>query len=193
MTTYSNAQVSQITPLPAGEHLAVLEGTGYNNTVCHTQGENILYQRSRFATQLPVSCRYTPSHFWLLEESAGVWRIGFTKLATWLLGDPVEFEFSVRAGAAVSVGQEIGWVEGLKALHTLYPVAEGQFLSACEEIISDITLIGSDPYGLGWLYRVRGKPAAESVDVHAYITVLDEAVDNVIRGREEECGGTCAG
>jgi hypothetical protein len=86
MTTYSNAQVSQITPLPAGEHLAVLEGTGYNNTVCHTQGENILYQRSRFATQLPVSCRYTPSHFWLLEESAGVWRIGFTKLATWLLG-----------------------------------------------------------------------------------------------------------
>ena len=158
-----------------------------------TQGGNILYQRSRFATQLPVCCRYTPSHFWLLEESAGVWRIGFTKLATWLLGDPVEFEFSVRAGAAVSVGQEIGWVEGLKALNTIYSVAEGEFLCACEEIISDITLIGSDPYGLGWLYRVRGKPAAESIDVHAYITLLNEAVDNVIRGREAECGGTCAG
>lgn len=160
--------------------------------MCQTAGGTILYQRSRFATELPASCRYTPSHFWLSEESAGVWRIGFTKLATWLLGDPVEFEFRPRAGVVVSVGQEIGWVEGLKALNTIYSVAEGEFLQAGEEIASDITLIGSDPYGLGWLYRVRGKPTAESVDVHAYIALLDEAVDNVIRGREDECGGANA-
>ena len=158
-----------------------------------TQGGNILYQRSRFATQLPICCRYTPSHFWLLEESPGVWRIGFSKFATWLLGDPVEFEFSARAGAAVLVGQEIGWVEGLKALDTIYSVAEGEFLGAGEAIANDITLLGSDPYGLGWLYRIRGKPAAESLDVHAYITLLDEAVDNVIRDRQGECGGAYAG
>lgn len=154
---------------------------------------SIPYRRSRFVTELPESCRYTSSHFWLLEEAEGVWRIGFTKFAAWLLGDPVEFDFSVAAGAVVRVGQEIGWVEGLKALTTIYCAAGGEFLGAGDEIRSDITLIDSDPYARGWLYRVRGKPAPESVDVHRYVALLDEAVDSVIRGREEECGGNCEG
>ena len=83
-------------------------------------GETIPYRRARFATRLPADRRYTASHYWLLEESKGVWRIGFTKFATWLLGDPVEHQFSILAGSAVAVGQDIGWVEGLKALHTVY-------------------------------------------------------------------------
>lgn len=154
---------------------------------------SIPYQRSRFATALPADRRYTPSHFWLLEESDGVWRVGFTKMATWLLGDPVEFEFKVRSGAPMAAGEEIGWVEGMKAVHTIHAAAAGEFLGAGEEIRRDITLIDSDPYARGWLYRVRGKPAADSVDVQAYVAVLDEAIDNVLRARREECGGDCEG
>ena len=112
-------------------------------------------------------------------------------MATWLLGDPVEFAFSVRPGATIAAAQEIGWVEGLKALHTLYAVAEGEFLEAGVEIARDITLLESDPYDRGWLYRVRGNPAPGAVDVHAYMALLHDAVDAVIRGREEECGGDC--
>ena len=156
-------------------------------------GEHIAYHRSRFATQLPADRRYTSSHFWLAEEAGGIWRVGFTKLATWLLGDPVEFEFSVRPGTRIAGGQEIGWVEGLKALHTVYSVAEGEFLEAGSAIASDITLIEADPYERGWLYRVRGNPAPGAVDVHRYMALLDDAVDAVIRGREEECGGACEG
>ena len=156
-------------------------------------GGHIPYRRSRFSTQLPADRHYTASHFWLLEEAGGVWRIGFTKMATWLLGDPVEFAFPVRPGTWIAAGQEIGWVEGLKALHTVYSVAEGPFLEAGSEIASDITLIDADPYERGWLYRVRGNPAPGAVDVHRYMAFLDDAVDAVIRGREQECGGACEG
>ena len=156
-------------------------------------GETILYQRARFATRLPVDRHYTASHYWLLEESVGVWRIGLTGLATWLLGDPVEHELSVPAGSAVAVGQEIGWVEGLKALSTIFSVAEGEFLGAGDEIQSDITLLQSDPYERGWLYRVRGKPAPDSLDVHGYVTVLDRTIDETLVERQEECDGPYAG
>jgi glycine cleavage system H protein len=155
--------------------------------------ETILYQRGRFATRLPVDRRYTPSHYWLLEESEGVWRIGFTKLAAWLLGDPVEHEFSILAGSTVAVGQEIGWVEGLKAIHTVCSVAEGEFLGSGDEIQTDITLIESDPYERGWLYRVRGKPAPDSLDVHRYAAVLDQTIDEAMLDRQEECEGPHAG
>jgi glycine cleavage system H protein len=155
--------------------------------------EPIHYRRSRFTTQLPTDRRYTPSHCWLLEEAPGIWRVGFTQLATWLLGDPVEFAFTAGPGTRIVPAQEIGWVEGLKALHTIHSVAEGEFLDAGSEIAADITLIGSDPYQRGWLYRVRGNPDPAAVDVQGYLTQLDQAVDAVIRGRESECGGECDG
>jgi glycine cleavage system H protein len=156
-------------------------------------GETIPYRRSRFVTSLPAERRYTASHCWLAEEPDGIWRVGMTKFAAWLLGDLVEYEFSAPAHSAVTVGQEIGWLEGLKSLTTIRAVAEGAFLGSGSEIASNITLIESDPYERGWLYRVRGIAAADSVDVHGYMAILDEAVDNVIRGREEECAGECEG
>ncbi len=156
-------------------------------------GGTISYQRARFITELPADRLYTPSHYWLREESEGVWRIGFTKLAVWLMGDPVEYGFSIRPGSAVTPGQEIGWVEGLKALHAIISVAGGEFLGAGDEIESAVALIESDPYERGWLYRVRGRPAPDSFDVHRYVTALDQAIDETLLDRQEECGGPYAG
>src|SRR6185312_12180859 len=53
----------------------------------------IAYKRSRFSTRLPTDRLYTPSHFWCAAEPEGVWRVGFTKFATRMLGDLVEFGF----------------------------------------------------------------------------------------------------
>ncbi|MCX6619868.1 MAG: glycine cleavage system protein H, partial [Acidobacteria bacterium] len=138
-------------------------------------------------------CRYTASHCWLREEPEGVWSAGFTGFAAWLLGDPVEFDFTVSAGAVVAAGQEIGWVEGLKAVNAVFSEVEGEFLGAGDGIAADITLMERDPYGRGWLYRVRGQPAPDTLDVEGYIAVLNEAVDAVIRNRQAECGGECEG
>jgi glycine cleavage system H protein len=147
--------------------------------------DTLLYKRARFTTRLPVDRRYTPAHYWLLEESSGVWRIGFTKFATRMLGDLVEYDFNVTAGRHVAVGQVIGSIEGFKAVTTLYSVAEGEFLGLGGGFTSDITSVESDPYGRGWLYRVKGNPDPGSLDVHGYVAVLDATIDRLLAARHE--------
>jgi glycine cleavage system H protein len=143
----------------------------------------ILYKRSRFLTRLPVDRRYTASHYWLIEEESGIWRVGFTKFATRMLGDLVEYEFSVRPGDSVEIGQDLGWLEGFKAVSTVFSVAAGEFLGVGEGVRADITAADSDPYETGWLYRVRGTADPASVDVHGYIAVLNETIDRLLQSR----------
>ena len=144
---------------------------------------SIPYKRARFSTRLPIDRRYTAAHYWLLEEHSGIWRVGFTKFATRMLGDLVEYDFSVKEGDAIAVGQEIGSLEGFKAVASIYSAAEGTFLGAAGDLSSDITLLESDPYGRGWLYRVKGRPDPESVDVHGYIGLLDGTIDRLLESR----------
>jgi len=145
--------------------------------------DTVFYRRSRFSTRLPVDRRYTAAHYWLLEETPGVWRVGFTKFATRMLGDLVEYEFSVPGGAPVALGQEIGAIEGFKAITALYSVAAGEFLGVSDDFASDITVVESDPYGRGWLYRISGRPDPESVDVHGYVAILDATIDKLLETR----------
>ena len=147
--------------------------------------ETISYKRSRFSTRLPVGRRYTSSHYWLLEEEPGLWRVGFTKFATRMLGDLVEYGISVPQGATVEIGQAIGSVEGFKAISDVYSVAAGEFLGANLELEEDITLVDTDPYLRGWLYKVRGRPEPSSVDVDGYVAVLDATIDKMLRSRNE--------
>lgn len=147
--------------------------------------ETVAYKRSRFSTRLPVDFRYTPSHYWLLEIEPGVWRIGFTKFATRMLGDIVEFEFKIPAGTAIEAGQVLGWTEGFKAMSDIYSVASGRFLGANPALTGTITLLDDDPYGEGWLYSVNGAPDPRNVDVNGYVAVLNATVDTMLQGRHE--------
>ncbi len=146
----------------------------------------IPYRRSRFRTRLPLNRLYTPGHYWLLEESPGCWRVGFTKFATRMLGDLVDHELFVAPGAPVTVGQEIGSIEGFKALTTLFSAAEGEFLGIGDALVSNITAVESDPYEKGWLYRVKGRPDPGSIDVHAYMALLDGTIDRLLHSRHDE-------
>ena len=148
----------------------------------------VYYRRSRFTTHLPRDRRYSPAHYWLLEESPGVWRIGLTRFATRMLGDIVEFEFSVRAGAAVSVGEDIGTIEGLKAVTSVFAAGDGRFLGEAEGLRRDVTLAESDPYGNGWLYRLQGTPAEDVVDVDGYVAILDATIDKMLTNRHAGMG-----
>ena len=145
--------------------------------------ETILYKRARFSTRLPLDRRYTAAHYWLSEETSGVWRVGFTKFATRMLGDLVEYEFSVNEGSRIALGQQIGSIEGFKALTAIYSVADGEFLGVGGDFEADITLAESDPYGRGWLYGVKGQPDPGSVDVYGYIKLLDQTIDRLLESR----------
>src|SRR5262245_18660932 len=147
------------------------------------RGDLIHYKRARFSTRLPVDRRYTAAHYWLQEEITGIWRVGFTKFATRMLGDLVEYDFSVNKGDSIALGQEIGSIEGFKALTTLYSVADGEFLGIGDDFSADITVVESDPYDRGCLYKVKGQPDPRSVDVHGYIAILDATIDRLLESR----------
>jgi glycine cleavage system H protein len=145
--------------------------------------DRVYYRRSRFTTHLPTDRRYSPAHYWLLEESPGLWRVGLTKFATRMLGDLVEFEFGVAPGAQIAVGDEIGSIEGLKAITSVFAAGNGTFAGEGELLRRDVTLAESDPYGQGWLYRLQGAPAADTVDVHGYVAILDATIDKMLASR----------
>src|SRR5262245_41414480 len=105
----------------------------------HPRETSLYYRRSRFTTHLPRDRRYSPAHYWLLEESPGLWRIGFTRFATRMLGDMVEFDFSVQPGQSISLGDEIGTVEGLKAVTSLFSSGTGRFVGESEQLRKDVT------------------------------------------------------
>jgi len=145
--------------------------------------DSVHYKRARFSTRLPGDRRYTAAHYWLFEEGPGIWRVGFTKFATRMLGDIVEYNFLVKQGDQIKLGQEIGSIEGFKALTALYSVAQGEFLGIGDDLGSDITLVESDPYGRGWLYRLKGQPDPASMDVRGYVGILDATIDRLLESR----------
>lgn len=151
--------------------------------------ETVAYKRSRFSSRLPVQYRYTASHYWLRESEPGIWQVGFTKFATRMLGEMVEFDFKVASGARIEVGQVVGWTEGFKAMSDIYSAASGEFLGPNPELAENITLIDSKPYSDGWLYAVRGIPDPAHTDVHGYIAILDATIDKMLRSRHDEGEG----
>jgi glycine cleavage system H protein len=144
----------------------------------------LLYKRARFVTSLPVDRLYSPTHFWIAELGAGVWRVGFTRFATRMLGEIVEHEFQVEVGAPVESGQIIGWIEGFKAISDIYSVAEGKFAGGNPELIERIELLGKEPYEAGWLYAIEGKPDSRCTDVHGYVGLLDATIDKMLEQQE---------
>lgn len=149
----------------------------------------IYYKKARFLTHLPEGRLYTRSHYWLLEVSPSLWRIGLTKFASRMLGDVVEFGFSVQSGAAVRVGQNVGWMEGFKAISDIYCVAVGEFVRSNPDLDTDITLLDSKPYADGWLYEVSGVVEPEAVDVTGYVAILDATIGKMLESRHEEKHG----
>ena len=149
--------------------------------------EIVRYKRSRFSTRLPVERLYTRSHYWLRRDAEveGRWLIGLTKFATRMLGDLVELELSAAPGAAVEIGDEIGWIEGFKAVSGLYAVAGGTFVDGNKALAADITLLESDPYGAGWLYAVDGEPEPRAIGVHEYVEALDATIERMLASRRE--------
>ncbi len=143
------------------------------------------YKRSRFTTRLPAERLYTAAHMWLADEGNQVWRVGFTKFAVRMLGEVVENGFEVKTNEKIAVGQIIGWLEGFKASTDLYCAIEGKFLHGNPLLDKQADRVHADPYGAGWLYRASGVIDSNAMDVHAYMAVLDAAIDRIQGDRHE--------
>ena len=143
----------------------------------------IPYNRSRFSTRLLENRLYTAGHSWLEREDEEVWRVGFTKFAVRMLGEIVELGFETEPGATVETGQVIGWLEGFKAVTDMYSPLAGRFEGFNPAVDEEAALLSRDPYRRGWLFRVRGQPGGDCLDVHGYVTLLDTTIDKMLGRR----------
>jgi len=146
----------------------------------------LTYKRANFATQLPVAYRYTSSHCWAAQAGNGLWRVGFTKFATRMLGEIVEHSFSVAVGTPVLAGDVLGSVEGFKALTELYCIAEGEFAGGNPALVNDAAAISSDPYQTGWIYMLKGDVGAHCVDAEGYCALLDATIERILEAQKQD-------
>jgi glycine cleavage system H protein len=148
----------------------------------------IKFKHARFSTRLPADYLYSPSHYWMTRDEEcgepGVWRVGFTKFATRILGELVECEFDVKENDPVTSGGVIGYVEGFKAMSDLYCVVDGEFRGGNPALQADACIIRNDPYTVGWLYRIKGTPEPAAVDVHGYVDILDATIGKMMAQEE---------
>lgn len=143
--------------------------------------EFVRYKHARFSARFPDSFRYSRSHYWMAQDEGDpeLWRVGFTKFATRMLGELVEAQFELKQGEPVESGKPIGHVEGFKAASDLYCVMDGEFAGGNPILDEDACIVRSSPYVDGWLYAVRGDPESESVDVHGYIDHLNAIIEKM--------------
>jgi glycine cleavage system H protein len=151
-----------------------------------SENKTLLFKRTHFATRLPVDYVYSPSHFWAREMADGVWRIGFTKFATRMLGDMVDHGFEVKAASAIEPGQILGWVEGFKAISDVYAFTRGEFTGTNIALQTNIALINKKPYGGGWLYEARGTLDDKCVDAEGYAAILNQTIDKMLEQQKAQ-------
>lgn len=107
----------------------------------------------------PPDLRYTKEHEWVRVQD-GVGTVGITDYAQDQLGDIVYLDLP-EVGTAVKQHEKFGEIESVKAVSDLFSPLSGQITETNQEAIDSPELVNEDPYGRGWLLRVRLSDEAE--------------------------------
>ena len=102
---------------------------------------------------VPTDLRYTKDHEWVRVEGDEA-TIGITQYAADQLGDIVFVELPAT-GSALDQFATFGVVESVKAVSDLFAPVGGDVTGANDELTGNPELVNSDPYGAGWMLRVR--------------------------------------
>jgi glycine cleavage system H protein len=129
-------------------------------------------------SELPGELLYTEEHEWLRQEEDGSVTIGITDHAQSALGDLVYVELP-EVGAELDAGDEMAVVESVKAASDVYAPVGGTVLEVNADLADDPEKINSDPYGDGWIVRMKPNDMANSntMDPNAYQELLDSLED----------------
>ena len=117
----------------------------------------------------PADRRYSESHEWFLVQGDLV-TIGITTHATDALTDITYVEMKA-AGATLAAGDSVGEVESVKTTSDIYTAVTGEVEETNAAVVDDPSLVNSDPYGEGWLIRIKTTdttPLESLMDAGAY-------------------------
>ena len=115
---------------------------------------------------VPVDLRYTAEHEWVRFEG-DLATVGVTAFATSALGDVVYVQ-PPAVGDSVIAGEVCGEIESTKAVSDLYAPVTGEVVEVNDAAVSNPSLLNSDPFGAGWLIRIRVRELPGLLDPSAY-------------------------
>ena len=127
-------------------------------------------------SSIPADLRYTAEHEYLKPAGDGVVQIGITDYAQGELGDVVFVELP-KVGDQFKAHDVFGTIEAVKAVSELYSPVAGEVVEINSRLDGEPALVNSDPYGDGWMIKMRIANAADEnglMDAGAYKTHVGE-------------------
>jgi glycine cleavage system H protein len=124
----------------------------------------------------PDELRYHPEHDWARVEG-GEAVLGITWHAQDALGEVVHYE-PPAVGATIAKDASYGEVESVKAVSDLISPLSGEVVDVNQAVVDAPELVNEDPYGGGWLVRIRMADAGELdrlLDAAAYRALLESS------------------
>ncbi|MBS0350867.1 MAG: glycine cleavage system protein GcvH [Proteobacteria bacterium] len=125
--------------------------------------------------QYPNELRYTSTHEWVKIEKDNTITVGITEHAQHQLGDLVYVELP-ELNKQVTAGKELAVVESVKTAADVYSPADGAVIAINESLRKNPELVNQDPYGNGWLFRLKINNAPELeklLDAHKYQIMVE--------------------
>lgn len=129
-------------------------------------------------TSIPSNLKYLDSHEWARLDNDGLVTVGISDHAQGALGDLVFVE-TPEVGRTLTKGAAAAVVESVKAASDVYSPVSGEVVAANDALSGSPELVNSDPYGEGWLFKVKPSNPAE----------LDQLLDSAGYGKVVEAAG----
>ena len=121
---------------------------------------------------VPAELSYTRTHEWMRRED-DVAVVGITAHAQDELGDVVFVELP-EEGASFGAGEAFGTIESVKAVSDLYAPVGGEVVEANQSLNDSPEQVNEDPYGRGWMIKLRVTEEGNLLSAEEYEKVLDE-------------------
>ena len=127
-------------------------------------------------SNVPSELKFLSTHEWV-EVNGDVATIGVSDHAQELLGDLVFVELP-EVGSSVSAGDSVAVIESVKAASDTYAPVSGEIIEVNEELEDSPERINDDPYGDGWMYRIKMEDPDEVGDLLDADAYTDSIVED---------------
>ena len=121
----------------------------------------------------PTNLKYTKEHEWVLLESDDTALVGITKFAADALGEVVYVDLP-KVGAKTEFMKIFGEIESTKSVSELYSPLTGEVVAANGALSSAPETVNSDPFGEGWLIRIKFAELPELLSAAEYDALVGE-------------------
>ncbi|MGV9350965.1 glycine cleavage system protein GcvH [Streptomyces spiralis] len=122
---------------------------------------------------LPNDLKYTSDHEWIATDG-DLSTVGITSYAANALGDVVYLDLPA-IGTTIKAGDVCGEIESTKSVSDLFAPADGEVVEINDAAVTDPRLVNADPFGAGWLFRMRITGVPDLLDAATYATFSEGA------------------